>query len=108
MFDLEIVCRGPLKGIFTGFDDPRPVVVEFENGRLWRQCHPFYFYYGMCPRPEALVVDYFGAFYLFVNAVSEEWVGNERLAAPPIEVVEITRDEAFGELLDEPDVGDTN
>lgn len=90
MFELEIVCRGRLKGVFTGFDHPEPVVVEFENGRVWRQNQPFYFYYGTCIRAEALVVDYFGVFYLFVNAVSEPGVGNDRAAAPPIEVVEVT------------------
>lgn len=84
---LNIICRGKLRGIFTGFHDSDPVNFEFDNGQIWQQNERYYFYYGLIAEPEALVVEYFGRHFLFVSACSEQDVGNLFAAGRPCEVI---------------------
>lgn len=69
---------------------------RFDNGRVWRRNEPYYFHYGLIPRPEAFVVEYSGRFFLFVDAVSDPEVGNYWTAARPCEVVEVGQPEEGG------------
>lgn len=92
-FEPSVVCRGRLEELFTGFHDSMDGTFRFDNGRVWRQNEPYYFYYGLIPRPEAFVVEYFGRFFLFVDAVSDPEVGNDWPAARPCEVVELGQPE---------------
>jgi len=72
-----VVTEGQLvNSTFTGFSEGNKYseypVFTFNNGDKWQQDEPYYYYYGLWPRPVARVIKYGEDYFLIVDAVPEE------------------------------------
>jgi len=72
-----VVTEGRLiNNIFTGFIEDNKYsaypVFTFDNGEKWQQDEPYYYYYGLWPRPAARVIKYGDNYFIIIDAVPEE------------------------------------